>query len=73
MSQVKQWYKDIREGDVGTKLEIVYIYSKESQKEFDEYYGEMPWTALPYTPTGAEAMVTHLYSYLVYSPCEIGL
>ena len=46
--QLAQWYKDLRAGDVGEKLEIVFISSDRNQEEFDEYYGEMPWTALPY-------------------------
>ena len=60
LSKLVQWYKDLRDGDVGTKLEIVFIRSNESQEEFDEYYGEMPWTALPYDPTTAEEKVTHI-------------
>ena len=29
-------------------FEIVFISSDKVESEFDEYYGEMPWLALPY-------------------------
>lgn len=32
----------------GKKFEIVFISSDRDQSSFDEYYGEMPWLALPY-------------------------
>jgi len=32
----------------GTELEVVFVSSDRSQEGFDEYYGEMPWLALPY-------------------------
>ena len=60
MPQLLQWYKHVKDGDGGTKLEIVYIGDTESQEEFDECYGEMPWTALPYGPNIEEmSMVRH--------------
>ena len=68
MPQLVAWYTDMRDGDVGTKLEIVYIGDDESQEEFDECYGEMPWTALPYGPTIKKmSMVRHfiyMYTYI---------
>ena len=30
------------------KFEIIFISSDRSESEFDDYYEEMPWTALPY-------------------------
>jgi len=30
------------------KMEIVFVSSDRSQSDFDEYFGEMPWLALPY-------------------------
>lgn len=32
----------------GRKFEVVFASSDKSQEQFDEYYGEMPWAALPY-------------------------
>ena len=43
-----RWYKAVKDSDVGSKLEIVFISSDDSEEEFDQYYGEMPWTAIPY-------------------------
>jgi thiol-disulfide isomerase/thioredoxin len=31
------------------KMEIIFVSADRSQKEFDEYFGEMPWLALPYS------------------------
>lgn len=33
----------------GRNFEIVFVSSDKNQKEFDEYYSEMPWLALPYS------------------------
>jgi nucleoredoxin len=32
----------------GKGLEIVFVSSDKDQKSFDDYYGEMPWAALPF-------------------------
>ena len=29
-------------------LEIIFVSSDSDQHSFDEYYGSMPWTAVPY-------------------------
>jgi hypothetical protein len=29
-------------------MEIIFVSSDRSQRDFDEYFGEMPWLALPY-------------------------
>jgi len=34
--------------DKGVKLEIIFASSDKNEEEFDEYYKEMPWLALPY-------------------------
>lgn len=34
--------------DKGQSLEIIFISSDRSENDFDEYYKEMPWTAIPY-------------------------
>lgn len=43
--QLATWYNEAsKRGD----LEIVFMSSDRDQAAFDEYYGEMPWMALPY-------------------------
>merc|ERR1712054_699701 len=34
--------------DAGKKWEIVFASSDQSEKDFEEYFGEMPWKALPH-------------------------
>lgn len=33
------------------KLEVVYISADRSEEQFNEYYEEMPWVAVPYSET----------------------
>ena len=35
--------------EVKDKLDIVYIWSEEPEANFDEYFKEMPWKALPFS------------------------
>jgi nucleoredoxin len=49
--KLKDFYKackrhDNEEALGGIKIEIVYISSDRDQKEFNEYFGKMPWLAL---------------------------
>ena len=38
-------YEEVNEDE--KVLEVVFFSGDKSQEEFDEYYGEMPWLALP--------------------------
>lgn len=42
------FFEDMKEDDEG-HLEIVFVSSDKTDAAFMEYYGEMPWTALPFT------------------------
>jgi nucleoredoxin len=42
-----EFYEQLREED-GSALEIVFVSSDQDDSAFQEYYGEMPWTALPF-------------------------
>lgn len=44
--RLAQFYTNMQKS--GRKFEIVFASSDKSQAQFDEYYGEMPWAALPY-------------------------
>jgi len=44
--QISEWYKT----DLQSRgLEVVFISGDKDEKTFDEYFGEMPWLALPFT------------------------
>jgi len=45
--KLAQFYKDFV-ATRGAEFEIIFVSSDKGQSEFDEYYGEMPWLALPY-------------------------
>jgi len=36
----------------GKKFEVVFVSGDHSQHEFDEYFGSMPWSAIPFTDKG---------------------
>jgi nucleoredoxin len=39
---------EIYKNGLRDKMEIIFVSSDRSQQDFDEYYAEMPWLALPY-------------------------
>jgi nucleoredoxin len=43
--QLAKWYNDSL---AGKGMEIVFVSSDKDQSAFDEYYGEMPWKAVPF-------------------------
>jgi len=53
--QLAQAYKEHLK-DKG--LEIVFVSSDKDEKAFEEYYGEMPWVALPYANRDAKAKLS---------------
>ena len=46
--QLADWYKKFKAGSNGSKFEIVFVSSDRDESSFKEYFGEMPWLALPY-------------------------
>ena len=44
--QLAQSYKDLVA--TGRAFEIIFVSSDRDENAFNEYYGEMPWLALPY-------------------------
>jgi len=44
--------------EAGKNVEVVFVSSDKDQAAFDEYYGEMPWTALPYGARDAKAKLS---------------
>jgi len=43
---LKQVYQKLK--DDGKDVEVVFVSSDRSQEQFDEYFGEMPWAAIPF-------------------------
>ena len=43
------WYNNFKKGPNGSKFDIVFVSSDRDDSAFDEYYGEMPWLALPFS------------------------
>jgi nucleoredoxin len=43
-----EWYKKFKANYPEKEYEVVFISSDRSQGEFDDYYDDMPWLAIPY-------------------------
>ncbi len=46
--KLAKFYEDFKKTSNGDKFEVIFASSDSDQAAFDEYYGEMPWLALPY-------------------------
>ena len=46
--KLAKFYEDFKKTDNGAKFEIVFVSSDRDDESFDEYFGEMPWLALPF-------------------------
>merc|ERR1712232_31442 len=56
--QLAQWYtKDLK--DKG--LEVVFVSSDRDDKAFQDYFGEMPWLALPFENRAAKDQLSKQY------------
>jgi nucleoredoxin len=42
----------------GKTFEVVFVSLDHSQQQFDEYYGEMPWAALPWDSNLKNSLAT---------------
>merc|ERR1719498_1350202 len=56
--KLAEWYKAHAES---LKMEIVFASSDNDQEAFDEYFGEMPWKALPYSARDLKAKLSKKY------------
>jgi thiol-disulfide isomerase/thioredoxin len=57
--QLAAWYA--KEKAKGANVEIVFVSSDRDEKSFDEYHGEMPWLALPYSNRAKKTELSQLY------------
>jgi len=47
--------------DDGKKFEVIFISSDRGQKDFDDYFKEMPWLALPYDRRTEKTQLSELF------------
>ena len=45
---LKEFYENVKSSENGNNFDIVFVSSDREESQFDEYFGEMPWKALPY-------------------------
>lgn len=66
------FYKALSASDPSA-LEVIFVSSDEDAEAFDHYYGEQPWTAIPFTDPVREALgskfgVRGIPSFIVLNP-----
>ncbi len=47
--------------ETGRDFDIIYISNDKNKAQFDEYYAEMPWIALPYELRESKAKLYERY------------
>jgi len=57
--QLAKTYNKIRAD--GKKFEVVFVSSDRDQSSFDEYYGSMPWLALPFSAREAKKKLSKTF------------
>jgi nucleoredoxin len=61
--KLAQWYKDFKANHPrADDFEIVFASSDKNQEAFDEYFAEMPWTAIPYADRKAKDSLSKEFS-----------
>jgi len=58
--KLAETYKKLQASKPGA-FEVVFVSSDRDQKQFDEYLGEMPWKALPYSDRDTKAALSKKY------------
>ena len=46
--QLVQWYNRFKKSSNGSNFDIVFLSSDKTVEDFNEYFKEMPWYAVPY-------------------------
>ena len=47
--KLADWYNKLKGGSIGDKFDIVFLSSDRDEKNFNEYFAEMPWHAVSYS------------------------
>ncbi|XP_019615122.1 PREDICTED: nucleoredoxin-like [Branchiostoma belcheri] len=56
--KLADFYREFKATEKGKNFEIIFVSSDRDQASFDEYYGEMPWLALPYPDRDRKAKLS---------------
>ena len=64
-----EWYNKFKGTEKGKKLEIVFVSSDRDEDSFNEYYGEMPWHALPLAHRDRKVGTVLVFGYYL-SNCQ---
>ena len=59
--ELAKWYTKLTDGTLKDKFDIVFISSDRDQKQFDEYFAEMPWKCLPYEERDKKAKLAKMF------------
>eukprot|EP00591_Stephanopyxis_turris_P017578 CAMPEP_0195543198 /NCGR_PEP_ID=MMETSP0794_2-20130614/51994_1 /TAXON_ID=515487 /ORGANISM="Stephanopyxis turris, Strain CCMP 815" /LENGTH=376 /DNA_ID=CAMNT_0040677351 /DNA_START=100 /DNA_END=1227 /DNA_ORIENTATION=- len=54
--QLAEWYKKLKAA--GKSIEIVFVSSDRDESSFNEYFGQMPWLALPFADRETKAKLS---------------
>ena len=54
---LSKFYTAVKEKYGDEKLEIVFVSSDRDEAAFNDYFGEMPWCALPYEAREAKVSI----------------
>ena len=57
--KLAEYYKHMKTTDKGANFEIVFASSDKSDGEFNEYFGSMPWLALPHGDPRIQELSDH--------------
>ena len=71
---LKCFYENVKSSENGNNFDIVFVSSDREESQFDEYFGEMPWKALPYAERDLKVSTNCLqslqYFHVFYSCCS---
>lgn len=56
-----EFYESHKENEDANDLEIVFVSSDRDEASFAEYYGEMPWLALPFADSAAKQALSERF------------
>lgn len=54
-------FYDLFKEEVGDELEIVFVSSDNDESSFSEYYGTMPWAALPFSESSVKEALSEKF------------
>ena len=61
--KLAEWYNDFKKSDKAAEMEMIFVSSDKDDASFKEYYGEMPWHALPFADRERKVRIYILNCY----------